>query len=65
MTTLLKLERLRRKWSLVKLGGMTNIHPTEISRVERGLAVPYPAHRQRLARALKIPAEDLVKPATE
>jgi len=59
LTTKCKRERKRRGLSLLILGAQTGIQPTELSRIERGKAVPYPAHRKRLAHALGIPEADL------
>jgi transcriptional regulator with XRE-family HTH domain len=58
----MKAERIRRGWSQLELAFRARIQPSEISRVERGLAVPYPAQAKRLARALRMRADQLTEP---
>ena len=57
----MKAERLRRGWSQADVGYRARIQPSEISRLERGLAVPYPSQLKRLARVLQVPAEQLTQ----
>ena len=61
-TLRLKLERVKRDLTLDELGKRAQVSPSEISRIERGHAQPYPNHLIRLAKALKVPAVELLKP---
>jgi transcriptional regulator with XRE-family HTH domain len=56
----LKRERLKRGWSLQTLGFYTGIQGAEISKIERGILVPYPSQRERLARELGLHPDELL-----
>lgn len=64
MRNLLREVRKTRGISQLKLALMTGIAPTEISRIENNLLVPYPGWRKRLARALG-ESEDKLFPTDE
>jgi ribosome-binding protein aMBF1 (putative translation factor) len=59
MKTRMKDERLKRGWSQVVLAFHTNIGVADISRIESGRMVPYPAQAERLAKVLGIQPEEL------
>ncbi len=61
--TKLQVARLRRGWTQVQLSFHTGVPPAELSRLETGrVAVPFPAHAQRLAAVLEMaPSELLVQ----
>jgi transcriptional regulator with XRE-family HTH domain len=42
------------------LGAASGVHPTEVSRIERGLRDPRTSTLLRLAEALKVPASRLI-----
>jgi transcriptional regulator with XRE-family HTH domain len=44
-----KHERLQRGWSQLEVAYRARVQPSELSRIERGLAVPYARQAQRLA----------------
>ena len=56
-----KLKEIRRQRGLsqIRLSLLTNIAPSEISRIECGWLKPYPGWRFRLARALDVPESEL------
>lgn len=56
---LLKLIRLQRGLSLTQLCLLTGIHPSTLSRIERGQIYPYPGWRKRIAEALNVKEEDI------
>jgi transcriptional regulator with XRE-family HTH domain len=49
----LKETRTKKGLSQLALAKLTNITPTDISRIENGWLRPYPGWRKRLAMALK------------
>jgi len=55
----LRTERRRRGWSLTRVGGLTNIAPSDLSQVERGLRPAFPGWQERLVDAFGVPAEKL------
>ena len=55
----LKQERLRRGWTLVEVTKRTGLEPSLVSQIERGLRVPYPVWRRRIAKAFKMSEEEL------
>ena len=57
----MKAERLRRGWRQVELAFRANMSPSDVSRYETGRMEPYPAHRERLARALGITPDHLTR----
>lgn len=57
----LRQERKKRGWSLVKVSMLTGISPNDVSSIERGLRYVYPGWRKRLAAAFKMPEEELFK----
>ena len=56
---LLKEFRTKKGFSQLTLAKLTNIAPTDISRIEHGWIRPYPGWRKRLARALKVSEAEL------
>jgi transcriptional regulator with XRE-family HTH domain len=61
----MKFERKRREWSLQTLGALIGMQGSEISKVERGVLVPYPSQRERLARALGLDETVLLEEVPE
>ncbi len=59
----IKQERLRRKWTQTQLGAKAGLSASDVSKIESGRQQPDPQQTLRLARALKVPAELLLKPA--
>lgn len=59
-----KAERLRRGWSQLDVAYRARLQPSELSRIERGLAVPYPGQAERLSRVFGLPADALQQPET-
>lgn len=55
----MKLERLRRGWSLTELCLRTRIDPAALSKIERGRWPCGPEWRRRIAQALEVPEEAL------
>ncbi|MHB1256095.1 MAG: helix-turn-helix domain-containing protein [Dethiobacteraceae bacterium] len=53
----LQAERQRLGLSQFQLGKLADVHPAEISRLERGRIYPYPGWRRKLAEALGWPVE--------
>lgn len=62
--TMLRLtaEREDRRWSRAELARRAGIDAADLSRVESGRLVPYPRMLQRLADALEVPPEELLRP---
>lgn len=60
----LRAERVGRGWSQEHLAGLCNLHPTEVSRLERAVRDPRLATIVRLARALSVPPQELLKGIT-
>jgi transcriptional regulator with XRE-family HTH domain len=58
--TRLKAERLRRGWTLQVVGYKSGVQATDISKIERRLALPYPGQRKRLSRVLGCTPEKLL-----
>jgi len=57
--TKVRAARLARGWTQVDLAYHARISLPDISRIETGRMVPYPAHAERLSELLGIPAEEL------
>jgi transcriptional regulator with XRE-family HTH domain len=59
------LRRLRKErcWSQELLGHFAGLHPTEVSRLERGLREPRLRTVVQVAEALKVPLQELVGPS--
>jgi transcriptional regulator with XRE-family HTH domain len=55
----LRTERQRRGWSLTQLTALTSIATSDLSSLERGLRPAYPGWRRRIARAFRLPEEEL------
>lgn len=55
----LKEIRGKKGFSQLTLAKLTNIAPTDISRIENGWLHPYPGWRKRLARALDVTTREL------
>ncbi len=55
----MKLERLRRGWSLTELCVRTRIDSAALSKIERGIWPCGPEWRRRIAQALGVPEETL------
>jgi transcriptional regulator with XRE-family HTH domain len=58
----LKKVRTEKGFSQLTLAKLTNIAPTDISRIENGWLRPYPGWRKRLAKALKVSETELFAP---
>lgn len=56
---LLKEIRAKRGFSQLTLAKLTNIAPSDISRIENGWVRPYAGWRKRLARALGVTEREL------
>jgi transcriptional regulator with XRE-family HTH domain len=56
---LLKEIRIKKGLSQLTLAKLTNIAPTDISRIENGWLRPYPGWRKRLAKALRVTEREL------
>ena len=56
-----KLKEVRKQlgFSQLTLAKLTNIAPTEISRIENGWLRPFPGWRKRLAKALDVTEKEL------
>ena len=52
----LKVERIKKGLSQAELARMAGVHPSVISRLERGFLPPYAGWRKRIAKALEWPA---------
>lgn len=65
MNNRLREERLLRGLTQLELAKRTDIHPVEISRIERGVVKPYPGWRKRLAAALNVPEYELFPEADD
>ena len=65
--TCLELARRVRGWTQRELGEhpKVRIHQSFISQLERGAGLPSPDQRQRLARALGVPPDNLLDPVSE
>jgi transcriptional regulator with XRE-family HTH domain len=62
----IKAERQKRKWSQTTLAARAgSMSAADISRIENGLLKPYPQQLARLARALKVPPDQLLEPNDE
>jgi len=57
----LRVERKRRGLTLAEVSRRTGIHPTALSRLERGELRAYPGWRRRLARSFRLPADTLFR----
>ena len=63
IVTLMKAERLRRQWTQTDLAYHSRMSPSDISRIENGLLIPYPGYAERLAKAPGLSPEELQLPA--
>jgi len=54
------LERKKRGWSQQRLGFLSDVASTDISRFETGILIPYPRQAERLAAVLGVPADELI-----
>ncbi len=61
MTKKMTLERQRRGWTRAELARRVGMDAAAVSRIERGLAVPYPSQREKLAKKLGIRPEELLE----
>ena len=57
----IELARIQKGWSQKQLEGVVRIHQTFISEIERGVGLPTPEQRERLARALDVPIDVLLE----
>jgi transcriptional regulator with XRE-family HTH domain len=59
------LRRLRKErcWSQEMLAHFAGLHPTEVSRLERGLREPRLRTVMQVAGALRVPVQDLIAPS--
>lgn len=56
-----KYLRVERGWSQAELARRTGMHPSSISRIETGHMRPYPSQVNKIAGALDIDADDVMK----
>ncbi len=63
IVTRMKAERLRRQWTQTDLAYHSRMSPSDVSRIENGLLIPYPGYAKRLAKALGLSPEELQRPA--
>jgi len=56
-----KFRRLLRGWSQAELARRANLHPSTISRIETGYVRPYPVQVEKIAKALQIAKDDVMK----
>ena len=57
--TLMKAERMKRRWSQTELAFLTQLTAADISRFESGRMTPYPSQAARLSRFLGIEPDKL------
>ena len=60
-----RLERLARGWSLVRVCQLTGLDPANMSKIERGLIPAYPSWRRRLVAAFGLTEEELFREVQE
>ena len=65
MLTMMKAERLRRRWSQTDLGFRARLSASDVSRIETLRLQPYPLQVKRLARVLDLAADQLLAPVKE
>ena len=56
----IKQERRRRGWNQVTLSYKAAVPVSDISKIENGRALPYPAQRARLASVLQLEPDELL-----
>ena len=61
----IKAERLRRGWNQQTLGYRARTQAADVSRIENGRMVPYPAQAKRLARVLGLIPDELLDEVKE
>jgi transcriptional regulator with XRE-family HTH domain len=59
-----KNERLAKGWSQQTLGFYANVSGSDISRIESGRMIPYPAQAERIAKILGLKPGELQEPAS-
>ena len=57
--TKMRLARLEKGWSQQELGFKAKVSASDVSRIETGRMIPYPAQARRLARVLDLDVEEL------
>lgn len=57
--------REERELTQFELAKLTNIYPSNISEIERGMRVPYPSWKERFCEALGVPEHELFPAAEE
>ena len=62
MTTRIRAERLRRKWTQPDLGAKAGLSASDVSRIETRRLVPYPEQAKQLAKALHLQPDELLLP---
>lgn len=55
------LERERHGWSRAELARRAKMHAPIVGQLELGKLTPWPAWKRRLAKVLKVPADELFK----
>jgi len=63
--TRMRAERRRRRWTQTDLAYHCRLSAADISRVETGRLQPSAAYRERIGRALGVPAAQLLDEVTE
>ncbi len=64
MENQLKAERKRQGLTQLELAKQTDIHPIEISKIERGAVRAYPGWRKRISAALGV-SEEILFPGVD
>ena len=59
--TRLKAERLKRCWTQTDLAFYARMSSSDISRIESGRLIPYPAHVERLSKVLGLDPGELLE----
>tara|TARA_Y100000294_G_C8440278_1_gene290434 strand:- start:93 stop:500 length:408 start_codon:yes stop_codon:yes gene_type:complete len=57
----LRFERTKRGWSQQECAVQAGMHSTEISRIERGYARPWPKQAERLSKVFGMPIDELLR----
>jgi len=58
--TRLKAERLKRNWNQTELGAFARMSAPDISKIESGRTIPFPAHALRLGKVLGVEPDALI-----
>lgn len=61
----LKSERAKRGFTQFELAKMSNVSPADISKIERGVTIPFPGWRRKLSNALGVPEKEVFPEVAE